>query len=113
MKSDDLVIMKDKIFNPGFLLLYNKSEEYKIPLIIYLHADKLEFHSGQYNEMGQQIIQFANENNILMLKELDYNLDASFYRDDIHLNGDGQRKMAEIVKPYLLEVLKQSENAIF
>jgi hypothetical protein len=89
------------VFNTGFRNLYNKALTAAMPMIIYLHAETSEMKTGKYNEMGQQIIEFANTNNILLIKQLDYQPTDMWYRDDIHLNHFGQHKMAEIMKFYI------------
>ena len=92
----------DSIFNSGFLDFYQYSLSNNIPLTIYLHAEKKELKAGSYNEQGQEILTFANERNIPIIKDLDDGLEISDYRDDIHINKQGQRKMAERVLRYLL-----------
>jgi len=58
--------------------------------------------AGSYNEQGQEIISFAEEHNIPIIKDLDNGLAVSDFRDNIHINEQGQRKMAESVLKYLL-----------
>lgn len=98
--KEDLLINKKKdnsVFNPGFnsFLLYTKAN--KIQLTIYLHADIEELKKGNYNEQGQKIIKFANDNKITIIKDLENNLNLSDFRDDIHLNSKGQKKIATTI----------------
>ena len=95
-------IRKDgKVFNPGFAELDSMAEKAGIPLVVYLHADRDELASGKYNEQGQKIIQWANKNNVVLIKELDYHFTAQDYRDGIHMSCSGQRKLADIMEKYL------------
>lgn len=103
-KKEDLLINKKKtnsVFNSGFKNLLFYSRIYEIPLIIYLHADKSELKNDMYNEQGQEIIKFATKNNVKIIKDLDYNIQISDFRDNIHLNAVGQKKMAKIVLSYI------------
>lgn len=85
---------KDSKFNTGFESFLKYSRANNIPLKFYLHADRDELTAGKYNEQGEEIIRFAQSNNINILKDLESDLSNSDYRDEIHLNKNGQRKMA-------------------
>lgn len=92
-------IRKDgRIFNPGFNQLKAMADSANIPLIIYLHAERSETNSGHYNEQGQEIITWAKNNGARLIKELDNPLPMDGYRDNIHVNDKGQRKIAETIK---------------
>lgn len=98
-------IRKDgKVFNPGFAALDSIAKKADIPLIVYLHADKEELASGKYNDQGQQIIQWANKNNVTLIKELDYHFTEKDYRDGIHMSCGGQRKLADIMEKNLKDI---------
>lgn len=88
-------------FNPGFeqFLLYAK--ENNLPLTIYLHAEKMELLRGKYNEQGQRIIEFATTNKIPLITDLRNGLEISDFRDDIHINTQGQRKLAITLLKYM------------
>ena len=47
-------------------------------------------------------------NNIFLIKDLDFRFDKSDYRnrDNIHLSNKGQAKMAELIFPILLDLMK-------
>lgn len=90
-----------RLFNTGFNELKTISDSLSIPLIIYLHADKLELKNKKYNEEGQEIIDWSIENNIKLIQEINYNFSESDYRDGIHLNNSGQRKLATIMNEHL------------
>lgn len=76
-----------------------------IPLIVYLHADRQELQDRKYNEQGKEIINWAKTRHIRLIEELKYKFTPDDYRDGIHLNKDGQKKLAgimiKIVPPYI------------
>lgn len=99
-------IMKDGvIFNPGFDQLSQMADSAGIPLYVYLHADMAELMEKKFNAQGEQIIAWAQKNNVTLIKELDYEFGTEDYRDGIHQSKSGQRKMAEIAR----SIIKQSE----
>jgi len=96
-ESESLGINKkkeDSEFNTGFSSFFEYSKAKKIPLTIYLHAEKEEFEAEKYNEQGQEIINFATTNGIPLITDLDNELDVSDFNDRIHLSNRGQKKMA-------------------
>ena len=80
-------------FNTGFEKIYNHCAERNIPMIIYLHPDKSEVAQHKYNAQGNEIIKFAKGNNVILVQELDLGITEADFRDDIHPNDAGQRKM--------------------
>jgi len=101
---DNLGINKKKnntLFNTGFSSFLDYSKSKNIPLTIYLHADTKELKSESYNEQGQKIIKFANDNNIPIILDLENGLKLSDFRDYIHLNSNGQRKLANTITHYV------------
>lgn len=89
------------VFNPGFNELKSIADSLNIPLVVYLHAEKSELLNNNYNEEGNEIIQWAQKNNVKIVKELDYHFVESDYRDNIHINDKGQRKLAEILEEFI------------
>jgi lysophospholipase L1-like esterase len=93
-------------FNSGFKSFLDYSKDNKIPLIIYLHADKNELKAVKYNKQGQKIIEFSKKNEIKIILDLEAGLNATEFRDQIHLNDKGQQKMMERIlnsnSPYSL-----------
>lgn len=67
-------------------------------MIIELHPDTFELAKGEYNEQGQEIIDWAKAHGITLIKELDHHFTKEDYRDRIHLNEKGQRKVAKLMK---------------
>lgn len=64
------------------------------PVYFYLHPTLTELNQGYYNSSGEKIIQYMQENKLNYIEGLKMNPDVSEYRDDIHLNDEGQRKLA-------------------
>ncbi|WP_373518651.1 hypothetical protein [Pricia sp.] len=94
--TDELGINKKKkedLFNPGFKKFIAYSKQQNIPLMVYLHAENTELQEGRYNEQGQEIIALLKSNNIPYLTDLNSDLDASDFRDQIHLNEKGQKNI--------------------
>ncbi|MDR2146379.1 MAG: hypothetical protein LBE91_07980 [Tannerella sp.] len=87
-------IVKGTSFNSGFINLYNYATSKNIPFFIYLHPDRKEVENNQYDEQGMAIIKFCTEQNITLIQGLGIE-NPSCFRDDIHLNGHGQRVLAE------------------
>ncbi len=101
---DNLGINKKKnntLFNTGFSSFLDYSKSKNIPLTIYLHADTKELKLESYNDQGQKIIKFANDNNIPIILDLENGLKLSDFRDYIHLNSNGQRKLANTITHYV------------
>ena len=88
-------------FNPGIESFNNYTKKNNIKLTFFLHPRKSEFINSQYNHQGIQIINFAKQNNIDLIKGIKY-LEKSDYRDIIHLNASGQKKISKAVLEYLL-----------
>jgi hypothetical protein len=104
LNTDELGINKktsNSVFNTGFLSFLNYSKEKRIPLTIYLHADKEELVAGTYNEQGQDIINFANNNSVPIILDLENGLEVSDFRDVIHLNEKGQVRIANLILYFL------------
>lgn len=86
-----------KEFNPGFAQLKTMADSAQIPLIIYLHADAEELKTGRYNEQGEEIIQWCRANHVRLIEDLSL-VTSTDYRDGIHLNTHGQRKLAKVME---------------
>ena len=93
------------VFNPGFEQIKKITDSLQIPLIVYLHAEKSELKTKKYNYQGQKIIDWTTDNNIVLIEELDYKFETSDYRDVIHLEISGQKKLAEIIIAYIERIL--------
>lgn len=100
--NPDLLALKEGIdkggpFNKGWDELNAISKENNIPMTICLHAEKIEFNAGKYNKRGELIVKWANDNNVSLIKDIEY-LDEKSYRDNIHLNEHGQKIIANVMK---------------
>ena len=91
------------IFNPGFDQLKRMADEANIPLYICIHPDKNEVAAGKYNEQGEEIIKWCQENGITPILELKEGIKLDMFRDGIHTNEKGQRFEAELMKRYITE----------
>ncbi len=95
-----------KGFNQGFKMLSEHAKRENIPFIIYLHPEISELTKGKYNDQGQEIIRFAEKNNIRIIKALDYQLQENEYRDQIHINEAGQEHLSETIEPVILDLIQ-------
>ena len=103
-KTGILEINKRKegsVFNPGFLSFAQYAKSRGIPLVIYLHCSISELKNKKYNVQGQEILNFVKVHQIKIIKDLDQGLKVDDFRDHIHLNNQGQKRMAKIVLKYL------------
>lgn len=90
------------IFNPGFDQLKRIADDANIPLYICIHPDKNEVAAGKYNEQGEEIIKWCQENGISPILELNEGIKLEMFRDGIHTNEKGQRFEAKIMKKYIV-----------
>ena len=80
-----------EIFNLGFSQLKQIADSANIPLVVCLHPETVEVQKGQYNEQGQEIIEWCEENHITLIKELDEGIELNMFRDAIHTNEKGHQ----------------------
>lgn len=92
------VAKKSALFNPGFAQIKLIADSLHIPFGIYLHAETNEIIAGQYNEMGNEIIEWAKKNQVLLVKGTESGETISMYKDAIHYNEKGQRHLANIME---------------
>lgn len=86
-----------KVFNPGFDQLKAMADSAKIPFVVYLHAEQEENAAKKYNEQGDEIIAWCKKNQVRLLEDL-HLLTKDDYRDGIHINNSGQRKLANVME---------------
>lgn len=103
VKDDYLNSTVEQTTSEGWKYFLEYSKQHDIPLIIYLHATKTELNNGCYDNNGEWIINFAKENNIKLIKDIN-SIELKDYRDDIHLSEKGQ----DIIYNQLYEELKES-----
>lgn len=109
MELNDAGIRKSGIgFNPGYELLYKMAKDNSIPFLIYLHPETSELELGHFNDQGEEIIQFAKQNNIRLINEFDAGINIKHYRkmDTIHYNNQGQVLLENNLYPLFLDYLK-------
>lgn len=83
-----------KEFNTGFAQLKQLADNSKMHFVIYLHPEKSEVERGCYNEQGEEIINWAKENGVTLYLGLEEGETLDGFRDNIHLNELGQRRLA-------------------
>lgn len=91
-----------KPFNTGFDGLKAIADSLHIPLYVCLHAEKNELEAGQYNEQGQEIIQWCETHDVKIILDIEEGLTAEMFHDVIHLNVEGNRFMAELMSKYIV-----------
>ena len=91
------VLQKGLRFNPGFDELKHIADSCGIPFAIYLHPETGELAAGAYNDMGKEIIHWADTAGVHLVVGISTET-ADMYRDCIHLNGKGQRHLADELK---------------
>lgn len=96
--SDRLMINKHGIgFNSGFDYFTAYTKQHSIPLLICLHLEKQEVAENQFNVQGEEILNYCKANNIKVITGLEIGENDSHYRDDIHLNEQGQKLWARVL----------------
>ena len=92
------VIKKSNVFNEGFNQLKALSDSLQLPLTIYLHAETGEISEGEYNDLGKEIIAWADSCHIPLINGMKEGETPDMYIDIIHLNEKGHRHLADILK---------------
>ena len=62
-----------------------------------LHVDAEDYKARKYKIQGKEIIKWCESNHVKLIKDLDCGFTESDYRDGIHINVHGQRKLANIM----------------
>lgn len=99
--EDSQVIQKSAYFVKGFDDLKHIADSLGIPFYIYLHAEQGELKRQRYNEMGQQILLWADSAQVTLMNGIKEGERPEMYRDVIHLNERGQRHLADVLKKYV------------
>jgi len=97
--SGQLQIQKGRQVNSGFKTLIDYAKKNDVKLYWYLHPTLREFRSKSYSSQGNQIKKLLLENNYSCMLGIHY-MKEEYYRDNIHMNNKGQKKLAEILFPY-------------
>lgn len=99
--EDSQVIQKSPYFVKGFDNLKAIADSLQIPFYIYLHAEQGELKLGRYNEMGQQILLWADSAQVTLINGIKEGERPEMYHDVIHFNERGQRHLADVMKKYV------------
>lgn len=104
VKNKSEVTKKSAVFNPGFDELKEISDSLNIPFFIYLHAETSELQRGYYNSMGQEIMEWADRNSVVLVQGMETGEKEYMYRDIVHLNEKGQRHLAKCMNEIFRDV---------
>lgn len=85
----------------NLIQLSHYAKENNIPISLYFHANLSELQAGKYDETSQFMVNFAQENGIEVIQDLQNGLQETDFRDHIHLSEKGQRNMAFRIAKYL------------
>ena len=99
--ADRQVIQKSPYFVKGFDNLKQMADSLSIPFWIYLHAELGELKQRRYNDMGQQIILWADSARVTLVNGIEEGERPEMYHDAIHFNERGQRHLADVLKKYI------------
>lgn len=106
---DDVIHKFGTTFNPGFEQLTDTTRALQIPFVIYLHPEIPEIRQNRFDAQGQQILDFAAQNNVPVVNELLLHPTLDLFRnpqyDGIHYNAKGQAFMAKNLYPVLQQYL--------
>lgn len=92
------VVQKSKHFVKGFDALKHIADSLGIPMYVYLHAEEGELEQRRYNDMGQQILLWADTANVRLIDGIKEGECLDMYHDAIHLNNKGQRHLADVLQ---------------
>ncbi|MCR9016486.1 hypothetical protein [Aquiflexum gelatinilyticum] len=103
-EEKEYILKETSELNPGWKFFLEYCVAKRIPLIVYLHAERNEWKKRKYNAEGEKIINFCKENNIKLVKDIDV-LKEEYFSDGIHLNKDGQKMIADILSPIIEKII--------
>ena len=98
LAADRQVVQKSKHFVKGFDALKHIADSLSIPMCVYLHAERGELEQRRYNDMGQQILLWADTSNVRLIDGIKEGERLDMYHDAIHLNNRGQRHLADVLQ---------------
>ena len=99
--ADRQVVQKSPYVVKGFDNLKQIADSLDIPLWIYLHAEQGELKQRRYNDMGQQIIMWADSAQVTLIDGIREGETQEMYHDALHFNERGQRHLADVIKRYV------------
>ena len=95
------VVKKSPNFVKGFDDLKQMADSLQIPFYVYLHAELGETQQQKFNEMGQQIIVWADSADVTLINGIEEGENEEMYHDAIHFNEKGQRHLADVLKKHV------------
>lgn len=99
--EDRQVVQKSPYFVKGFDDLKKIADSLQINFYIYLHAEQGEVKQGRYNDMGQQILMWADSAQVKLINGIKEGETEKLYHDAIHFNERGQRHLANVLEKYV------------
>ncbi len=99
--ADRQVVQKSLHFVKGFDNLRLMADSLGIPMYVYLHAETGELACRHYNDMGQQILHWADSAHVMLINGMEEGESKEMYRDAIHLNYRGQQHLAQVLAKYV------------
>lgn len=96
-------------FDQGWKYFVEFSIENNIDLIVYHHPELEELDAGHWNEEGLALEYFLDSCRVNRISGLEIGLTPNDYRDDIHPNENGQKKMADHLFPSLKTLMDESK----
>lgn len=84
--------------------LINLSKANMIPLVVYLHPNKEELLSKTLDARGLALLELLKSKNVTVYNGLSI-MEPRFYRDGIHLNEEGHKRISDFFAPILCKKL--------
>jgi hypothetical protein len=97
----------DDTINPGWQQFIDYTKKNNIKLVVLLHPTVYETIEKKYDSYGQRLIELFDSAKVDYKLELTSGIDTSLYRDDIHYNDKGQKKMVDELYPYMNEYVRK------
>jgi len=107
VKNSDLGISQSSNFNSGFDYFRKISSQYNIPFVIYLHPSFKEFKDQSMSDLGREIIEYSEINQIDIIQEIKTPLEGKHYRDGIHYSEIGQKHLAKTLFPKITNLIEE------
>lgn len=99
----ELMIGDSPEFNPGFAYFDSLTKAKCIPYGVYLHRTTDEIERGKYDKGGNEIVAFCQQHRIPLIQAAEHH---SMYIDNIHLNMEGHRFLAQFLYPFIQSHLR-------
>lgn len=104
---DYLIGFDDSRFNSGWENFKSYCEKKGIKLLVYVHPETEERKKGAYNKKGKTLIHWLQRNELNFISGLEKPFENSCYRDNIHLNAKGQKRLFNILYPEIEMLLSE------